>query len=62
MTSSDEPVHAGLLAQNRAQLGDALLEIGELIVDPLALQSGQTLEAEVEDGLCLDLRQLELAL
>ncbi len=45
-----------------AQLGDALLEIGELVLDPLALEPGQPLEPEVEDRLRLDLRQLELAL
>ena len=41
------------------QLGDPLLQVGELVLDPLALEPGQPLEAEVENRLRLDLRELE---
>ena len=58
---ANEPVDPGF-SRDPAQLGDPLLEIGELVLDPLALEPGQALEAKVEDGLRLDLRELELAL
>src|SRR5205823_2223833 len=48
--------------EDRAQLGDALLEVLVLLVDALALELGQALEAEVEDRLRLDLAELELLL
>jgi hypothetical protein len=39
---------------------DGLQELGELVDDLLPLQAGQALQLHVEDGLRLDLRQLEL--
>jgi hypothetical protein len=57
---ADQPVDPRLVAENRPQLGDALLEVPVLLVDPLALELRQPLEAEVEDRLRLDLAELEL--
>ena len=59
---ADQAVHARLVSQDRAKLGDPLLEVGELLVDPLPFESGETLEAEVENRLRLDFAQIELSL
>ena len=62
MISADQAVHARLVSQDRAKLGDPLLEVGELLVDPLSFETGQALEAEIENRLRLDLAQIELSL
>jgi hypothetical protein len=46
-----------LVAEQRAQLLDALAEVGVLALDRVGLQRGQLLQAQVEDRLGLDLRQ-----
>ena len=56
---ADHRVDALLVAEDRAELGDPFLQIGVLLLDALALEPGQRAEAEVEDRLRLDLRELE---
>jgi hypothetical protein len=46
-----------LVAEQRAQLLDALAEVRVLTLDRVGLQRGQLLQAQVEDRLGLDLRQ-----
>ncbi len=55
-------VDADLVGEDRAELGDAFLEIGVLLLDPLALEAGEALKAKVEDRLRLDLCELETLL
>ena len=52
-------VDPGRVAEDRAQLGDALLQVGVLVLDLLAREPGEAGEAEVEDRLRLDLGELE---
>ena len=59
---ADEAVDADFVGEDRAELGDALLEIGVLLLDSLALETGEALKAEVEDRLRLDLGELEALL
>src|SRR4029453_15346907 len=56
---ADQTVDLGLPAENRPELADALLQVGVLVLDALALEPGEALEAEVEDRLRLDLGELE---
>ena len=56
----DEAVDALLVAEDRAQLGDALDQVGVLLADLVGLERGEAGQAEVEDRLRLDLRQLEV--
>ena len=48
-----------LVAEDRAQLGDPLLQVGVLVLDALALEPGERAQAQVEDRLRLDLGELE---
>ena len=57
---TDKRIDLRLVREDRAQLCDALLEICELVLDALALEPGEPGEAQVEDGLSLDLAQVEL--
>ena len=59
---ADEAVDTDFVGEDRAELGDALLKIGVLLLDSLALEPGEALEAEVENRLCLDLGELEALL
>ena len=52
-------VDAAWITEKRAELGDPLLEIGVLVLDSLALETGERAEAEIEDRLRLDLGELE---
>ncbi len=56
---ADQAVDARLVGEDGAELRDPLLEVGELVLDPLPLEAGQPLEPEVEDRLRLDLGELE---
>ena len=57
----DDQLHQQLLArQDRAQPLDRFHQLDELVEDLLTLEAGQPLQLHVEDGLRLDLRQLEL--
>src|ERR1044072_7037906 len=38
---ADQPVDASLVAEDRAQLSDPLLQVGELVLAPLALEAGE---------------------
>ena len=57
---ADQRHHARLVAEDRAELGDPLAQVGVLCLDPLPLERGQRAQAEVEDRLGLDLREVEL--
>ena len=59
---ADEAVDPDFVGEDRAELGDALLQIGVLLLDSLALEPGEALEAEVENRLRLDLGELEALL
>ena len=48
-----------VVAEQPAKLGDALLQVGVLVLDTLALEPGERAEPQVEDRLRLDLGQLE---
>ena len=48
------------VAEDRAELGDPLLQVGVLVLDLLAREPGEAREAEVEDRLGLDLGEPEL--
>ena len=57
----DDDLHQQLLAgEDGAQPFDRLQELGQLVDDLLALESGQTLQLHVENGLGLDQRKAEL--
>src|SRR5258705_13462535 len=56
---ADERIDAGLVAEDRAQLRNALLQVLELRLDLLAREAGEPREAEVEDRLRLDLGERE---
>src|SRR5205807_8722690 len=58
----DDTVDASRVTEDAAKLCDAFPEILVLLLDLLAREAGQPREAEVEDRLRLDLRELELAL
>jgi hypothetical protein len=49
----------GLVAEDRAQLRDALLQILELLLDALPLEPGERAQPQVEDRLRLELGELE---
>ena len=57
----DQRVDAGGVAEDRPELGDALLQVGVLGLDLLAGEAGEPREPEVEDRLRLDLGEPELA-
>ena len=57
---ADHAVDPRLVAEQRAQLADALLEILELQLDLLAGETRQAGEPQVENRLRLDLREREL--
>ncbi len=48
-----------LVAEDRAQLGDPLGDIGVLLFDAVGLQRGELREAQIEDRGGLDRAQLE---
>ena len=48
-----------LVAEELAELGDALLKIGVLVLDALALESGERAQPQVEDRLRLELAEPE---
>ena len=52
----DEAQHARLVAEDRAQLLDALDDVGVLVADLVGLQRGQLRQAQVEDRRRLQLR------
>ena len=56
---ADQRVDPGRVAEDRAQLGDPLLQVGVLGLDLLAREAGEPREAEVEDRLGLDLGEAE---
>ena len=56
---ADDPIDTRRLAENGTELGDALLQIAVLILDFLTTERRQPLETQIEDGLCLELRELE---
>jgi len=56
----DEPQHAGTALQDLLQLGDPGGHRRVLVIELLALQAGQALEAQLEDGIGLPLRQVEV--
>src|SRR5262249_55054121 len=57
----DDDLHQQTLArQDRAQPFDGLQQLGKLVEDLLALETGQPLQLHVEDRLRLDLRQTEI--
>ena len=51
----DQREHAGLVAEQLAQLADALGDVGVLLLDRVALQRGELRQAQVEDRGGLDL-------
>ena len=55
----DERRDSRLVAEQHPQLGDALLQVGELVLDALALEPGERAEPEVENRLCLQLGETE---
>ncbi len=55
----DDAQHARLVAQDRAQLGDALGDVGVLLLDPVGLQRRELGETQVEDRRRLDRAELE---
>ena len=57
---ADQRVDAGGVAEDRAQLGDPLLQVGVLGLDLLAGEAGEPREPEVEDRLRLDLGEAEV--
>src|SRR6185295_10069719 len=57
----DHAVDTRRIAQNRAELRDALPQIVELGLNLLARELRQPGKAKVEDRLSLDLRQVEVA-
>ena len=56
---ADQRVDPGGVAEDRAELRDPLLQVAELVLDPLALEPRERAEPEVEDRLRLLLRELE---
>ena len=56
---ADQAHHLGLVAEDVAQVLDALDDLVVLGLDLVGLQGGQALETEVEDRLRLEARQLE---
>ncbi len=55
----DERRDPRLVAEQHAQLGDPLLQVRVLVLDPLALEPGERAEPQVEDRLRLQLAELE---
>jgi hypothetical protein len=55
----DDRHHAGLVAEDLSQLADALDHVGVLLPDLVRLERGQALEAEVQDRLRLESREVE---
>ena len=56
---ANQRVDAGLVRQDRSQLGDLLLQICELALDLLALERGESRQPQVQNRLRLRLRELE---
>ena len=59
---ADQAVDARLVPEDRPELDDPLLQVGELALDLLPREPGEPAETEVENRLRLDLRQPELLL
>src|SRR5947209_15618572 len=57
---ADQPVDSSRIAEDRAQLGDALDEVFVFLLDLVPLERGERTEPEVEDRLRLDLAEFEL--
>ena len=55
----DHAVDARLVGEERAQLGDPLLQVAMLVLDALALERRQRAQPQLEDRRGLDLGQLE---
>ena len=55
----DQSEHARLVAEDLAQLLDPLEHVLVLLADLVGLQRGEALEAQIEDRLRLDARELE---
>ena len=55
----DDRQHAGLVAEDRAQLGDPLGDVGVLLFDPVCLQRRELGESQVQDRGRLDGAELE---
>ena len=55
----DQRGDSRLVAEEHAELGDALLEVGVLVLDALALEAGERAEPQVEDRLRLELAEPE---
>src|SRR5581483_10579403 len=58
----DDGVDLRLVAEQRAQLADALLQVAVLVLDVLALERGERAEAQLENRRRLALAQVELLL
>ena len=54
-----DPALALRLGQDVLEVGDLGLDLGQVVDDPLALQGGQPAQLHVEDGLGLDLVDVE---
>jgi hypothetical protein len=52
---TDETVDANLVRQDRAELGDALLQVRVFLLNSLSLERRQPLEPQIEDRLRLNL-------
>ena len=55
----DERRDLPFVAEQHPELGDALLQVRVLVLDALALEPGQRAQAQIEDGLRLQLAELE---
>ena len=56
---ADDLLDEALVTQDALVIGDLLAQLGEFGLDLLALESGQTAQAHLEDVICLDLRKPE---
>src|SRR4029450_8525002 len=59
---ADDAVDSRGISQDRPQLADPLLQVGVLVLDPLALEAGESAQPQVQDRLRLDLREPEALL
>src|SRR5439155_27222016 len=55
----DQPVDLRLVAEQRTQFGDALLDVAVLVLHALTLESSQCTQTKLEDGTGLQLREVE---
>ena len=58
LVGDDLPL-AGLVGQDVLEVGDPQLELGEVVDDLLALEGGQPAQLHLEDGVGLDLVDVE---